>query len=69
MLEMRDAGFILFGVVSWLNTFIYSIWGISWVVLNIIASSFFWKDIFAIVLAKVLSVLGWGLMGVVWGAE
>jgi len=58
LFEIRDANLILFGDVSWLNAFTYSICGTSCIVLKIIACSFFGKDMFAVVSAKVLCVIG-----------
>lgn len=44
LFEMRDANVILFGDVSRLNALIYSICVTPWIVLNVIAWSFFGKE-------------------------
>lgn len=61
LFETRDANFIFLGAVSRLKALIYSICGISWIVLKIIAWSFLGNDSFAVVSAKVLCevVCGW----------
>lgn len=60
LFDTRDANFILFGGVSKLNALMYSICGTSWIVLKIMACSFFGKEIFAVVSAKVFCVFGCG---------
>lgn len=64
LFDTRDANFMLFGGVSKLNALIYSICGTSWIVLKIIAWSFFGKETFAVVSAKVFCVFGCGEFGV-----
>jgi len=64
LFETRDANFILFGDVSRLNALMYSICGTSWIVLKIIAWSFFGKETFAVVSAKVFCVFGCGELDV-----
>lgn len=58
LFEMRDANCLLFEGVRRLKAIIYSICGTSWIVLKMIAWSFFGKDTFAVVSAKVFSVFG-----------
>lgn len=65
LFEIRDANFIRFREVNWLNALIYSICGTSLTVLNIIACSFFGKSVFAVVFAKVLNEFYSSLLGVV----
>ena len=60
LFDTRDANFILFGGVSELKALMYSICGTSWIVLKIIAWSFFGKETFAVVSAKVFCVFGCG---------
>jgi len=60
LFDTRDANFILFGGVSKLNALMYSICGTSWIVLKIMAWSFFGKVTLAVVSAKVFCVFGCG---------
>lgn len=63
LFDTRDANFILFGGVSELKALMYSICGTSRIVLKIIAWSFFGKETFAVVSAKVFCVFGCGGCG------